>query len=271
MILDEIVAYKKLQLEEEKRHVSIDTLMKAVNILLEDKGNKSRGFKCALLIGREDISMVRNGSIKIIAEIKKASPSKGAIKEDIIPADIARMYEAGGADAISVLTEKKYFLGDDSFIGEVKNAVALPVLRKDFIIDEYQIYQSKVIGADAVLLITAILGKNLKRYYGLAKSLDLDCLVEVHDEGELDIALETGADVIGINNRNLKDFTVNLKNTEKLIKMIPQNVVKVSESGIRNPDDIKYLRSIGVDAVLIGEALMRSKNIIKSLEELKMA
>lgn len=265
MILDEIVAYKKLQVEEEKKRLPIEKLIK---IAAAPPSCNLRNFKRALK-SRSD--GYEGASISIIAEIKRASPSKGVIKQDVDPVGMARLYEAGGADAVSVLTERKYFLGEDKFVTEVKSAISLPVLRKDFIVDKYQLYQSKVIGADAVLLIVAVLGRDLREYYRLARSLGLDCLVEVHDEEEVDIAVESGADIIGINNRDLRDFTVNLKNTEKLIKKIPDDVVKVSESGIKTSDDIKYLRSMGVDGVLIGETFMRSTDVINAIKELKMA
>jgi indole-3-glycerol phosphate synthase len=254
MILDEIVAHKKKQLEIEKAKTPIGVLLKEVERTAQ---------------GRDFAGALKGDGINVIAEIKRASPSRGIIRGEIAPADIAKLYEKGGADAISVLTESKYFMGDDKFIREVKEVVPCPVLRKDFIIDEYQVYQSKALGADAVLLIVAILGSGLKRFYNLAKSLGLECLVEVHDEYEMDIAVTSGAEIIGINNRNLKDFTVSLKTTEKLIKLVPQNVVKVSESGIKTADDVRYLKSLGVDAFLIGEALMKSEDIVGELRKLK--
>ncbi|WP_026487251.1 indole-3-glycerol phosphate synthase TrpC [Caldanaerobius polysaccharolyticus] len=264
MILDEIVAYKRLEIEEEKKRFPFEKLIKAAT---PSPSCNARNFKRALKPRYGD---AEGTSISIIAEIKKASPSKGVIRQDVDPVTLARLYQAGGADAVSVLTERKFFLGEDKFVTEVKNAISLPVLRKDFIVDKYQLYQSKVIGADAVLLIVAVLGRDVREYYELARSLGLDCLVEVHDEQEVDIAVESGADIIGINNRDLRDFTVNLKNTEKLIKKIPDDVVKVSESGIKTSDDIRYLRSMGVDGVLIGETFMRSADVISAIKELKM-
>lgn len=254
MILDEIVAHKKKQLEIEKAKTPIGVLLKEIECTAQ----------C-----RDFAGTLKGDGINVIAEIKRASPSRGIIRGEIAPADIAKLYAKGGADAISVLTESKYFMGDDGFIKEVKEVVSCPVLRKDFIIDEYQVYQSKALGADAVLLIVAILGSDLKRFYSLAKSLGLECLVEVHDEYEMDIAVTSGAEVIGINNRNLKDFTVSLRTTEKLIKLIPENVVKVSESGIKTAGDVRHLKSLGVDAFLIGEALMRSEDIVGELRRLK--
>lgn len=244
MILDDIVAFKMKQLEEEKRIKPINEYEKNIQSM------KTRDFKSALS---------KNG-INIIAEIKKASPSKGIIKLDFNPREIAKVYEKVNIDAISVLTEKHFFKGKDDYIKLVKEVSAKPVLRKDFIIDEYQIFQAKYIGSDAILLIAAILGKKLEKFYDLAHELGLQCLVEVHNREELETALEAEADIIGVNNRDLRDFSVNLKHTESLIKYIPEKTVIVSESGIKTSDDILYLKSIGVNAVLIGETFMRNIN-----------
>ncbi|ADK14674.1 indole-3-glycerol phosphate synthase TrpC [Clostridium ljungdahlii] len=242
MILDEIVKAKRPQLELEKQNMPL------TKIIEECSGKVTRDFKKVL--GKEEIS--------IIAEIKKASPSKGIIVEDFDPVGIAKIYESIDIDAVSVLTEKNFFKGSDKYISKVKGVNSKPILRKDFIIDTYQIYQSKFIGADAILLITAILKDKLKDYYNLAQSIGLQCLVEVHDEEELEIALEAGCSIVGINNRNLKDFTEDLKNTERIIKKIPEKVLVVSESAIKAPEDIRYLKELGVNAVLIGETFMRN-------------
>jgi indole-3-glycerol phosphate synthase len=240
--LDDIVKRKKLEIEIERDEISIEELIKNCS------DSADRNFKKAL---------TKKG-ISIIGELKKASPSKGIILEDFNLEEIAKIYEKTGVDAVSVLTETNFFKGDKSYIKRVKEVNSKPVLRKDFIIDKYQIYQSKVIGADAILLIVSILKNNLKEFYGLAKNLKLNCLVEVHDRQELEVALQCGCSIIGINNRNLKDFTVDIKNTGNLIKYIPNYITVVSESGIKTPGDIKYLESIGVDAVLIGETFMRN-------------
>lgn len=241
MILDDIVAYKRIQLQSEKEANS-DYLF---------KGNIGctvvRDFKNAL--NKENIS--------IIAEIKGASPSAGKIKEDFDPERIAKTYDGIDIDAVSVLTEAKFFNGKDEYIERVKKLTSKPILRKDFIIDEYQIYQSKALRADAILLITAILGSNIKRFYEEARNIGLYCIAEVHNTEELYTTLNAGCDIIGINNRNLKTFEVDLKTTEKLIRDIPKNITIVSESGIKVPEDIKYLKSLGVNGVLIGETLMR--------------
>lgn len=248
MILDDIVAHKRMQIEQEKEIKPI----KEYSDKLQDM--PIRNFKKAL--NKENIS--------IIAEIKKASPSKGIIKENFDPSKIAKVYEQINIDAVSVLTEKQFFKGKDEYIAIAKEVNSKPILRKDFIIDEYQILQARAIGADAILLIVAILGDNIKRFYNLAKDLGLYCLTEVHNEKELDIALNAGCDIVGINNRDLRDFTVDLKTTEKLIKHIPKDTIVVSESGIKTSEDIKYLRSLGVNAVLIGETFMRN---IENIEE----
>jgi indole-3-glycerol phosphate synthase len=211
-------------------------------------------------------SLSKDG-MSIIAEIKKASPSKGIIKKDFNPEAIANIYEKINIDAISVLTEKNFFKGKDEYIRLVKGVTTKPILRKDFIIDEYQIFQAKYIGADAILLIVSILKNKLKSFYKLAEELGLQCIVEVHDRAELEIALEAEVQIIGINNRNLKDFTVNLKNTEALIKYIPEEKIIISESGIQTSEDILYLNSIGANAVLIGETFMRNIEDIKAIND----
>ncbi len=251
MILDDIVNYKKIQVEEEK---IMKPLYGMENKIID---MKTRDFKGSL--SKEGIS--------IIAEIKKASPSKGIIKEDFDPESIAKVYEKVNIDAISVLTEKKFFKGRAEYIKIVKDITTKPILRKDFIIDEYQIFEAKYIGADAVLLIVSILGIKLRSFYKLSRELGLQCLVEVHDRQELEMALEAEVDIIGINNRNLKDFIVDLKCTEELIKYIPKEKVIVSESGIKIPEDILYLSSIGTNAVLIGETFMRNIENIQTIRD----
>jgi indole-3-glycerol phosphate synthase len=242
MILEDIVACKKIQIEKEKE---INPLR---NYLPFIQNKAVRNFKAA--INKENIS--------IIAEIKRASPSKGIIREGFDPVKTAEIYESLEIDAVSVLTEKKFFMGKDEYIAQAKLVNSKPMLRKDFILDEYQIIQAKAIGADAVLLIASILGKDIRKFYELTRELGLEALAEVHDERELDQVLNAGCDIVGINNRNLRDFTVSLNTTEKLIKNIPEDILVVSESGIKTEEDIKYLNSLGVNAVLIGEAFMRN-------------
>lgn len=242
MILDEIIAVKRKQLELEKREKPIDSLKKGL------KAREVRNFEAAL----------KGEGISIIAEIKKASPSKGIIIENFNHKSIAGIYEEINIDAISILTEEHFFKGRNEYIKDVKEITTKPLLRKDFIIDEYQIYQAYEIGADAILLIATILDGKLKSFYDLASSLGLHVLIEVHNERELEEALETGGRIIGINNRDLKSFQVTLSYTEDLIKYIPKDKIVVSESGIATAEDIKYLKSLEVDGVLIGEAFMRN-------------
>jgi len=255
MILDDIIAYKKEELAGTKRSAPFaDVKAKAAD------GGPVRGFGKALSTGRD---------VRLIAEVKKASPSKGVIREDFDPIAIARVYEEAGASCLSVLTEKKFFQGDLSYLGLIRKAVALPLLRKDFIIDEYQLFEARAAGADAVLLIAACLEtRQMQDYLGIAHALGLDVLVESHTYQELDKSLRAGAMLVGINNRDLKTFTVSLQTTLDLLKDIPDDRTVVSESGIRNRDDVVKLRQAGVDAVLVGESLMREKDIGTKVKEL---
>ena len=208
--------------------------------------------------------------ISFICECKKASPSKGLIAPDFPYLEIAKAYEAAGADAISVLTEPKWFLGSDAYLREIAGAVSIPCLRKDFTVDEYMIYEAKLLGASAVLLICAILSEaQLKEYLAVCDELRLSALVEAHDEAEVEIALRAGARVIGINNRNLKDFTVDTENSRRLRERIPKHVLFVSESGVSGAEDVKRLSKIGADAVLVGEALMRAADKKQALQNLR--
>ncbi len=211
----------------------------------------------------------RQSATRIIAEVKKASPSKGIIREDFNPLKIAEIYQENGASAISVLTDKLYFQGDINYIPDIKKIVTLPLLRKDFIIHEYQIFEARAYGADAFLLIAGILEKNqMKDYIHIGLELGMPALVEVHKKNELNDVLSVKADLIGINNRDLDTFKVDIKTTEKLIEYIPEDITVVSESGIEKRDDILHLKEIGVDAFLIGESLMKEKDIGRKLKEL---
>ena len=210
----------------------------------------------------------RPGQINLIAEIKKSSPSAGLIREDFDVLSIAKIYAEEKAAAISVLTEDKYFLGKPMYVKQVSEAVPVPVLTKDFIIDEGQIYEARYNGASAILLIVAILDdKELKRLLEVASALDLDCLVEVHDEQELKRALDNGAEIIGINNRDLHTFNVNIEVCKQLIPKIPKGKIIVAESGIKTHQDVKTLKDLGAHAVLIGETFMREKDIGKKIKE----
>ena len=254
-ILDEIYKHKLSEVAEDKRRVSLETLKEQCK-----KKQKARSFGAALK---------SSTNIRIIAEIKKASPSLGIIREDFNPVEIARIYETGGAAAISVLTDEKFFQGRLSYLTDVKKSVNLPILRKDFIIDSYQIYEARSAGADAILLIAALLTKEeIQHYLELARELDMDCLVEVHSEAELKKVLQTNADIIGINNRDLATFKTDLKTTVRLRHMIPTEKIVVSESGIKSRMDVEKLMKEGVDAILVGETLMKSNDISAKLREL---
>jgi len=213
---------------------------------------------------------LKSSDINIIAEIKKASPSKGIISATFAPISQAKAYEIAGVAAISVLTEPKYFLGSDEYLKAVKRVVSVPVLRKDFTVDAYQLYEAKIMGADAVLLICALLDlKTIKNYLEICDVLGMSALVETHDAREIKMALEAGARVIGVNNRNLGDFTVDINNSVSLRKLVPADKIFVSESGMKTRADIARLEKAGVNAVLIGETLMRSSNIENLVAELR--
>lgn len=213
---------------------------------------------------------LKKQGISFICECKKASPSKGLIAEEFPYVEIAKAYEAAGADCISVLTEPKWFLGSEQYLKEITNTVKIPCLRKDFTVDEYMIYEAKLLGASAVLLICSILSEEeLQSYMKVCEDLGLSALVEAHDAGEVTMALRAGARIIGVNNRNLKDFTVNTDNSKKLRDMIPPEVIFVSESGVKTPEDVAALREIGVDAVLVGETLMRAEDKNEMLARLR--
>ena len=238
---------------------------------------------CPLEIIREKASRMEKGDgsfekalkrpgLSFICECKKASPSRGVIAENFPYLQIAREYQEAGADAVSVLTEPKWFLGSDRYLREIAETVSLPCLRKDFTVDEYMIYEAKLLGASAVLLICSILSsRQLREYLQICETLGLSALVETHDEGEVDMALEAGARIIGVNNRNLRDFSVDTENSRRLREQIPAEVLFVSESGVKTAADAAALRKIGADAVLVGEAMMRAKDKRAMLAELRGA
>ena len=256
MILDDIVEKRKEQLQREKDNIEQQDMKE---MALNSK-NKNHGFKEAL----------KKSGLSVISEVKKASPSKGVIAEDFRPVETAIAYEDAGAAAISCLTEEHYFKGGSKYFADIRAKVDIPMLRKDFIFDEYQIYEAKVLGADAILLIAAILSEEkIKEFYDLAKSLEIDCLVEVHNEKELKKVVACGCDIIGINNRNLKTFDVDLNTTSKLAPLIPYEAVLVSESGMKDENDMKNVKEQGADAVLIGETFMRSDNIKETMKQLR--
>lgn len=256
MILDTLANEARRRVAELKKQKTLDVIMREAETL--PKGDFA--FQKAL----------RQKDIAFITEVKKASPSKGLITEDFDYIRIAKEYEAAGAAAISVLTEPAYFLGCDKYLKDIRQTVKIPIIRKDFTVDEYQIYEAKILGADAVLLICALLDtKTIERYLTICDKLGLSALVEAHDADEIKSALAAGARVIGVNNRNLKDFTVNLQNSFTLRNLVPKDVVFVSESGIKTPEDIAVLRANGTDAVLIGETLMRSGDISGEIRRLR--
>jgi indole-3-glycerol phosphate synthase len=252
-ILNKIVAEKKYEVEQQKLSLPLSAL-------------KERPRQKAPL----DFAHVLSGdSVKLIAEVKKASPSKGVLCPDFDPVALAKTYAQGGAAAISVLTETNHFQGSLEYLAAIREEVSIPLLRKDFIFDQYQVYESASYGADALLLITAILSQEqLEELLALSHSLGLRCLVEVHNENELEKALLGGAEIIGINNRDLNTFTVDINTTRRLRPLIPRERIVVSESGIKNRDAIKKLKEWGVNAMLVGEALVTAENIPAKMEEL---
>lgn len=213
---------------------------------------------------------LKKDDISFICECKKASPSKGLISADFPYLQIAKDYENAGADCISVLTEPKRFLGSDTYLKEIANAVSVPCLRKDFTVDEYMIYEAKILGASAILLICSILNEDcIKKYINICNMLGMSALVEAHDDAEVQTAIHAGARIIGVNNRNLKDFSVDSDNSCRLRNKIPSDILFVSESGIKTAEDIEKLRNIGTDAVLIGETLMKAADKKAKLDELR--
>ena len=253
MILDKIIEATKIRVAQEKQVESPEAVKAAALALPSDTGFP---FEAAL----------RQQDFNFICEVKKASPSKGIIAEDFPYLDIAKEYEVAGAAAISVLTEPDFFKGDKKYLQEIASTVKIPVLRKDFIIDEYQIYQAKVWGASAILLICACLDMpTLTKFRELADSLGLSSLVEAHDENEVQMAIDCGARIIGVNNRNLKDFTVDVQNSVRLRNLVQDDVIFVSESGLETPEDIQVLRDNNIGVALMGETFMRSPNKVEKL------
>ncbi len=254
MILDEIVAYKRVQVAEEKRRVPLA---------------QARANAEAAPLPRDFQRAVARESIALIAEIKRASPSRGSLNGSIDAASLARAYVENGAAAISVLTDERFFRGTRQDLEMVHAAVDVPILRKDFVLDERQIYESRACGASAILLIVRILADaQLRDFVAQAQSLGMQALVEIHDEGELERALSAGALIIGINNRNLADFTVNLATTEQLAPRIPKDRIVVAESGIFARADVERAGRVGVQAVLVGEALVRAGDVGAKVKEL---
>lgn len=258
-ILNTIADYAKIRVQNDKEQKSLDELKELCTGL-----GKANGAAFYEALKREDLSF--------ITEVKKASPSKGLISPDFPYLQIAKDYEAAGADCISCLTEPKWFLGSDEIFTEIRKSVSIPMLRKDFTVDEYQIYQARAMGANCVLLICALLDtKTIEGYLEICENLGLSALVETHDEKEIKSAISAGAKIIGVNNRNLHDFSVDFTNAERLRDLIPSDAIYVAESGVKTEDDCRTLRRIGADAVLIGETLMRSDNKKEMLEKFRKA
>ncbi len=263
MILDELANLTRARIEKQMAAYSPEDARRDAE-LMADREMEVQEFDYPFeeALGREGLS--------IISEVKKASPSKGVIAEDFPYLEIATTYEEAGADAISCLTEPDRFRGSDEYLKDIVKKVSIPVLRKDFTVDPYMIYQAKLMGASAVLLIAAILSdEELKNYFDIADRLGLSCLFEAHDAEEVKRCLAAGARIVGVNNRNLKDFTVDITNSVRLREMVPSDIIFVSESGIEKPEDVKILKENGTDAVLIGEMLMRSSDKKSLIGELK--
>lgn len=284
MILDEILIATEERLENKKRNMSLEDLKNKLKNKSDNKSDNEVNNKLNNKLNNNSKSIklednyfekyLKEDNISFICEVKRASPSKGIICNEFDYIKIAKEYENAGAAAISVLTEPKFFKGNDKYLSDIVANVNIPVLRKDFIIDEYMIYESKLLDASALLLITSILEpKQLKKYIKLSYSLNIFPLVETHSLNEVEIAIDSGAKIIGINNRDLRDFTVDINNTLDLEKNIPKDIRNsitiVSESGIKTSEDIKILNDNNIDSVLIGESLMRSKNKEFAIKKLK--
>lgn len=255
-ILDEIAEATRVRVVANKKIKSTDEIRKEAFAMA--KGN----FEFEKVLKKDGLSF--------ICECKKASPSKGIIAEDFPYLQIAKDYEKAGADCISVLTEPKWFLGKDEYLKEIASEVKIPCLRKDFIIDEYMIYEAKILGAKAVLLICAILSEEIiKEYIKICDALGLSAIVETHDENEIKMAIGIGARIIGVNNRNLKDFSVDTNNSKKLRDLVPKDIIFVSESGVKTAEDVKAIYEMGANAVLVGETMMKAKDKKEKLSELK--
>ena len=254
MILDEICAYKREEVDRRKTETPLADLMERI-----EEARPARDFRAAL----------RQEGMSLIAEVKRASPTKGVLMENLDPVEVAGVYELSGARAISVLTDQKFFKGSLDDLTAVHTHVSAPCLRKDFMVDEYQIYEARAAEADAILLIVGVLSnEQIKEYASIAASLGMASLVETHDEREIERALETGAHIIGINNRNLNTFEVEINTTIRLKRLVPGGKVLVSESGIHTREHVKTLENGGIDAILVGESLVTSKDINAKIREL---
>ncbi len=253
-VLDKILARKVEELVERQQVVSLEEMMEA-------------SIETPYGV-RDMMSALRKDTVALIAEVKRASPSKGIMVQDFAPVMIASTYNQNGASAISVLTDEDFFMGHLDYLTAVRESVTIPVLRKDFVIDPYQVYEGRVAGADAILLIVAALSDSqLEELYEVVTGLDMTALVEVHNEAEMERALNLGATLIGINNRDLKTFIVDLETTSRLANMVSDDVILVAESGIRHADDVKHMGELGAHAVLVGESLVKSDDMVQAVRE----
>ncbi|MBR2765884.1 MAG: indole-3-glycerol phosphate synthase TrpC [Blautia sp.] len=258
-ILDQLAEHARERVRQDRRNLGLEEIREMA--LSAGRGNGEAFYRA-----------VAKPGMRFICEVKKASPSKGVIDPVFDYMNIAAAYEEAGADCISCLTEPKWFMGSDEIFSRIRGAVKTPMLRKDFVVDEYQLYQSRLMGADCVLLICSLLDMDtIRRYSGICEQLGLAVLTETHDEKEIRSAVNAGARMIGVNNRNLRDFTVDLGNAVRLREMIPESCLYVSESGVRGPEDVAVLAEAGADAVLVGEALMRAEDKNAFLQRLKEA
>ncbi len=265
VILETIAASSLARVKRAKELQTQSALVQLIEKQIELEPDKKKEF-----FSFERAIQNQYSDMAFICEVKKASPSKGVITESFPYINIAKEYENAGASAISVLTEPEFFLGSDIYLREIKKEVKIPILRKDFTVDEYQIYEAKLLGADAILLISTLLNtQTLQKYLTICKELGLSALVEAHTKEEIESALEAGAKIIGVNNRNLKTFEVDINNSVRLREYVPKEILFIAESGIRDFHDIQSLKQAGVNAVLIGETLMRSPNKKEMLSELK--
>lgn len=256
MMLTRIINEKRLEIEEAKKNLPLKNLLELIS---HRRIEPRRDFRN---------SITKNHRVHLIAELKKASPSRGVLREDFDPVKIAQIYETNGAASLSVLTDEKFFQGKLSYLPKVREITTIPLLRKDFIIDEYQIYESFIAGADAVLLIADILSdEELGSFLSIVNDLNMSGIVEVHSEWDLEKALKANSPILGINNRDLHTFKVDINTTSRLIQLIPKGKVIIAESGITSYDQVMFLKSLGVHAVLIGEAFMRSPDIGARIKE----
>ena len=262
MILEELAEYARIRTAKAKEKLAQEVIREQALYMADKEATASFRFEKAL----------RGQGLSFICEVKKASPSKGVISETFPCQEIARDYEEAGADAVSCLTEPKWFLGSDRIFCDIRETILLPMLRKDFTVDEYQLYEARTMGADAVLLLCALLDQEtIRRYLAVCDRLGMSALVEAHDEAQIRCAWAAGARLIGVNNRNLKNFKVDFENAVRLRKLVPEEVIFVAESGVRDAQDIERLAGLGADAVLIGESLMRAQDIKTTLARYRKA